>query len=78
MKKIEVEIVETLRRRVVVECPDAWTETDAYEFVWSKYSNDGDIVLTAEDFDTCELFTHAMPDGCGTLPDYVVAAGDAK
>lgn len=79
MKRTSVTIVETLRRRVLVDHPDDWTEDDAYDYVYTEYNERGNIVLTAEDFDNHELYTWRVPEGDDLMevaPDYVVGADE--
>lgn len=79
MKRTSVTIVETLRRRVLVDHPDDWTEDDAYDYVYTEYNERGNIVLTAEDFDNHELYTWRVPEGDDLMevaPDYVVKEGE--
>lgn len=58
MKKTAVTIVETLRRKVVVEHPDNWDDSDVCDYVSRRY-NDDDVVLTADDFSDVETFVGA-------------------
>lgn len=70
MKRYEVTIEETLTRTVTVDVPDSFDQHDAYDVVWEKY-NDGDIVLTAEDFCDSHLSTRLAEQTQGE-PDYVM------
>lgn len=58
MKKTAVTIVETLRRKVVVGHPGNWEDSDVCDYVSRRY-NDGDVVLTADDFSDVEMFAGA-------------------
>lgn len=62
MKKTAVDVVETLRRKVVVAHPDNWEDSDVCDYVSRRY-NDGDIVLTADDFSDVEMFVGAADVG---------------
>lgn len=63
--KRAVYITERRGRRVVVDAPECVTNAEVEEFVYSRYNDRGEIVLTAEDFldDSVEF------DGDAYIPD---------
>lgn len=69
MAKVTVYIEEHLVKEVVVETPDGLTEDEAMEFAEDKVKKDfdnGDIVLTADDFSGIRLWMTEHENGTST------------
>lgn len=71
MKKVAVNIVETLLKRVVVEVPDGVDPADVHYFVMNRYHAGTDDFLVLDSSDFLDSSVELVQGECDDEADYI-------